>query len=120
TIPGYTPGGWNHRLYSASGFVDPDKPIRDYTRTELHDFLHREPVRMKIAGINMTYQGLVPRVQGSFLSKDRDAMPPHLRAFVDRAVPFTACPECDGTRLAEAARSSRIGRVNIADACAMQ
>src|SRR6266566_3500868 len=89
TIPGYTPGGWNFRLYSASGFVDPDKPIRKYTKTELRDFLHHEPVRMKIAGINMTYEGLIPRVQKSMLSKEADAMQPHIRAFVDRAVTFT-------------------------------
>ncbi len=120
TIPGYTAGGWNFRLYSASGFVDPNKPIRDYTKTELHDFLHREPVRMKIKGINMTYEGLIPRVQKSILSKDKEAMQPHIRAFVERAVTFTACPECGGTRLSEAARSSKIKRINIADACAMQ
>src|SRR4051794_13499399 len=120
SIPGYTTGGWNFRLYSPSGFVDPDKPIRDYTKTERHDFLHREPVRMKIAGINMTYEGLIPRIQKSMLSKDPEAMQPHIRAFVDRAVTFTACPDCGGTRLSEAARSSRIGEINIADACAMQ
>ncbi|MGW2254250.1 ATP-binding cassette domain-containing protein [Kitasatospora sp. NPDC001660] len=120
TIPGYTPGGWNYRLYSESGFYDPDKPIRRYTKKELHDFLHREPVRMKIAGINMTYEGLIPRIQKSYLAKDREAMQPHIRAFVDRAVAFTTCPECDGTRLTAAARSSRIGKIGIADACAMQ
>ncbi|MGP0100049.1 MAG: ATP-binding cassette domain-containing protein [Solirubrobacteraceae bacterium] len=120
TIPGYTAGGWNYRLYSASGFVDPDKPIRQYTKTELHDFLHHEPTRMKIAGINMTYEGLIPRVQKSFLSKDVDALQPHVRAFVERAVAFTACPDCCGTRLSEAARSSKIEGINIADACAMQ
>jgi excinuclease UvrABC ATPase subunit len=120
TIPGYNAGGWNYRLYAASGFVDPDKPIRDYTEQERHDFLYREPVRMKIEGINMTYEGLVPRIQQSFLSKDVEAMQPHIRAFVDRAVTFTACPDCGGTRLAEAARSSRIRGINIADACAMQ
>jgi excinuclease UvrABC ATPase subunit len=120
TIPGYKAGGWNYRLYSASGFYDPDKPIRDYTKTELHDFLHREPTRMKIAGINMTYEGLIPRVQKSMLAKDVDALQPHVRAFVDRAVTFTACPECGGTRLSEAARSSRIKGINIAQACAMQ
>ncbi len=120
TIPGYTPGGWNYRLYAASGFVDPEKPIRDYTEQERHDFLHREPVRMKIEGINMTYEGLVPRIQQSFLAKDVEALQPHIRAFVDRAVTFTACPVCGGTRLAEAARSSRIKGLNIADACAMQ
>jgi excinuclease UvrABC ATPase subunit len=120
TVPGYTGGGWNSRLYSASGFVDPDKPIRTYTRKELHDFLHHEPVRMKIAGINMTYEGLIPRIRKSMLSKDTDAMQPHVRAFVDRAVTFTACPECGGSRLSEAARSSRIKGVNIAEACAMQ
>jgi excinuclease UvrABC ATPase subunit len=120
TIPGYTAGGWNYRLYSASGFFDPEKPIRHFTRTELHDFLRREPVRMKIAGINMTYEGLIPRVQNSILSKDKEAMQPHIRAFVDRAVTFTACPECGGTRLSEAARSSRIKGTSIAEACAMQ
>ena len=120
TIPGYTPGGWNYRLYSASGFVDPDKPIRKYSKKELHDFLHHEPVRMKIAGINMTYEGLIPRIQKSMLSKDTEAMQPHVRAFVDRAVTFTACPECGGTRLSQAARSSKIEGINIADACAMQ
>ncbi|MET9531858.1 MULTISPECIES: excinuclease ABC subunit UvrA [unclassified Streptomyces] len=120
TVPGYKQGGWNYRLYSGSGFYDPDKPIRKYTKKELHDFLHREPTRMKIEGINMTYEGLILRVQKSMLSKDRDAMQPHIRAFVDRAVTFTVCPECDGTRLAEAARSSRIGGTGIADACAMQ
>ncbi|MGW2056963.1 ATP-binding cassette domain-containing protein [Streptomyces sp. NPDC001840] len=120
TIPGYKAGGWNYRLYSESGFFDPDKPIRTYTKQELYDFLHREPTRMKIAGINMTYEGLVPRIQKSMLAKDREAMQPHIRAFVDRAVTFTSCPECAGTRLSETARSSRIGGVNIADACAMQ
>ncbi len=120
TIPGYKAGGWNYRLYSASGFVDPDKPIRKYTKKELHDFLHHEPTRMKIAGINMTYEGLIPRIQKSILSKDQEAMQPHVRAFVDRAVTFTACPECGGTRLSEAARSSRIKGINIADGCAMQ
>jgi excinuclease UvrABC ATPase subunit len=120
TIPGYQAGGWNYRLYSASGFVDPDKPIRKYTKNELHDFLHREPTRMKIAGINMTYEGLTPRIQKSMLAKDKEAMQPHVRAFVERAVTFTACPECGGTRLSEAARSSKIMGINIADACAMQ
>jgi excinuclease ABC A subunit len=120
TVPGYTGGGWNSRLYSESGFVDPDKPIRKYTKKELHDFLHHEPVRMKIAGINMTYEGLIVRVQRSMLSKDKESMQPHIRAFVDRAVTFTACPECGGTRLSEAARSSKIKGISIADAYAMQ
>jgi excinuclease UvrABC ATPase subunit len=120
TIPGYTAGGWNFRLYSVSGFVDPDKPIRKYTKKELHDFLYHEPTRMKIAGINMTYEGLIPRVQNSMLAKDKEAMQPHIRAFVERAVTFTACPECGGTRLSEDARSSRIKEINIAETCAMQ
>ncbi|HEX7496246.1 MAG TPA: excinuclease ABC subunit UvrA, partial [Candidatus Limnocylindrales bacterium] len=119
-IPGYTMGGWNYRLYASSGFYDPNKPIRDYTKQERQDFLYREPTRMKIEGINMTYEGLVPRIQGSFLSRDVEAMQPHIRAFVERAVTFTTCPECGGTRLNEAARSSRIKGVNIAEACAMQ
>jgi excinuclease UvrABC ATPase subunit len=120
TVPGYTGGGWNSRLYIESGFVDPDKPIRMYTKKELRDFLHHEPVRMKIAGINMTYEGLIPRIQKSMLSKDKEGMQPHIRAFVDRAVTFTTCPECGGTRLSAAARSSKIKGISIADACAMQ
>jgi excinuclease ABC A subunit len=120
TIPGYTAGGWNYRLYSESGFVDPVKPIRKYTKKELHDFLHHEPARMKIAGINMTYEGLIPRVQKSMLAKDVDAMQPHIRAFVERAVTFTTCPGCEGTRLAAAARSSKIEGTSIAEVCAMQ
>ncbi len=121
TIPGYTAGGWwTTGIFIESGFLDPNKPIRDYTRKELDDFLYKEPVKVKINGVNLTYEGLVPKVQKSFLSKDPDALQPHIRAFVDRAVTFTACPECGGTRLSEAARSSRIGGINIADACAMQ
>ena len=120
TVPGYTPGGWNMRLYKESGFFDPEKPIRDFTKTELHDFLHKEPVRMKIAGINMTYEGLIPRIQKSMLSKDKESMQPHIRAFVDRAVTYTTCPDCHGTRLNEGARSSKIKGQSIADVCAMQ
>ncbi len=121
TIPGYKADGWwTVGIFTESGFLDPDKPIRKYTKTELHDFLYKEPVKVKIKGVNLTYEGLVPKVQKSFLSKDPDALQPHIRAFVDRAVTFTACPECGGTRLSEAARSSRIGGINIADACAMQ
>jgi excinuclease UvrABC ATPase subunit len=120
TIPGYTGGGWNSRLYIESGFVDPDKPIRDYTKKQREDFLYREATRMKIAGINMTYEGLVPRIQRSMLSKDVDAMQPHVRAFVERAVTFAVCPDCGGTRLNDAARSSKIRGINIADACSMQ
>ncbi|HKF77194.1 MAG TPA: ATP-binding cassette domain-containing protein, partial [Candidatus Dormibacteraeota bacterium] len=100
--------------------LDPDKPIRKYTKTELHDLLYKEPTKIKVDNINLTYEGLIPRIQKSFLSKDVDALQPHVRAFVGRAVTFTACPECGGTRLSEAARSSRIGGINIADACAMQ
>src|SRR5207248_8755075 len=120
TAPGYTGGGWNSRLYIESGFYDPDQPIRKYTKKELHDFLHHEPVRKKIAGINMTYEGLIPRIQRSMLSKDKEGMQPHLRGFVERAVTFRTCPECGGTRLSEAARSSKIRGISIADACAMQ
>jgi excinuclease ABC A subunit len=120
TVPGYNADGWSVRLYTESGFLDPDKPIRDYSATERHDFLHREPTKVRINGINLTYEGLVPRIQGSFLSKDVDTLQPHIRAFVERAVTFAACPDCGGTRLNEAARSSKIGGVSIADACAMQ
>src|SRR5918992_1148603 len=120
TIPGYTVDGWMVRIFTESGFLDPDKPIRDYSETELRDFLHREPTKVKIESINLTYEGLIPRVQKSFLSKDREALQPHIRAFVDRAVTFSACPECGGSRLNEAARASRIRGISIADACAMQ
>ncbi|MFF4582396.1 ATP-binding cassette domain-containing protein [Streptomyces sp. NPDC001389] len=120
TVPGYKPGGWNHRLYSESGLFDPDAPISSFTRQQRQDFLHHEPVRMKIAGINMTYEGLVPRIRKSMLAKDKEAMQPHIREFVERAVTFTTCPECAGTRLSAGARSSKIDGVNIADACAMQ
>ncbi len=120
TIPGYTVDGWQVRIFSASGFLDPDKPIRKYTRKERDDFLYKEPTKVKFGSMNLTYEGLVPRIQKSFLTKDVDAMQPHIRAFVERAVTFTACPECGGTRLNEPARSSKIRKVNIADACAMQ
>jgi excinuclease ABC A subunit len=120
TVPGYTGGGWNSRLYIESGFYDPDKPIGEFTEQERRDFLYREPTRMKIAGINMTYEGLVARIQKSYLSKDREALQPHIREFVDRAATFTVCPDCGGTRLSEAARSSKINGINIADACEMQ
>ncbi|HKI59119.1 MAG TPA: excinuclease ABC subunit UvrA [Trueperaceae bacterium] len=120
TIPGYKAGGWNYRIYAASGFVDPDKPIRDYSDEELHDFLHHAPLRKKIAGINMTYEGLIPRIQRSMLSKDKEGMQPHVRAFVERAVTFKSCPECGGARLNQAARSSKVRGISIADACAMQ
>ncbi|MGX1315794.1 excinuclease UvrABC ATPase subunit [Streptomyces calvus] len=120
TIPTYTGGGWVVRVIAESGFFDPDKPIREYTKKERHDFLYREPTKVKINGINLTYEGLIPKLQKSMLSKDREAMQPHIRAFVDRAVTFTTCPECDGTRLTEGARSSKIKEISIADACAME
>jgi excinuclease UvrABC ATPase subunit len=120
TIPGYSVDGWYGRIFSGSGFLDPNKPIRDYTETELHDLLYKEPTKIKVDNINLTYEGLIPRIQKSFLSKDVETLQPHVRAFVERAVTFTACPECGGTRLNEAARSSKIKGTNIADACAMQ
>nr|WP_208734492.1 excinuclease ABC subunit UvrA [Corallococcus praedator] len=120
TIPGYTADGWQVRIFAASGFLDPNKPIRNYTKQERHDFLYREPTKVKFESMNLTYEGLVPRIQKSFLSKDKESLQPHLRAFVERAVTFTACPECGGTRLNEAARSSKIKGINIAAACAMQ
>ena len=120
TIPGYSMDGWYGRIFRGCGFFDPDKPIRTFTKAELRDLLHKEPTKIKVEGINLTYAGLIPSIQKSFLSKDVDAMQPHIRAFVERAVTFTVCPDCGGTRLNEAARSSRIGGINIADACAMQ
>jgi excinuclease UvrABC ATPase subunit len=121
TIPGYkVDSWWTVGIFTASGFIDPNKPIREYTKRELDDFLYKEPTKVKVNGVNLTYEGLVPKVQKSFLSKDPDALQPHIRAFVDRAATFTACPECGGTRLNEGARSSRIQGISIADACAMQ
>ncbi|WP_280224678.1 excinuclease ABC subunit UvrA [Nocardia farcinica] len=120
TIPGYSMDGWYGRIFMGSGFLDPNKPIRKYTKRELNDLLYKEPTRIKVDNVNVTYEGLIPRIQKSFLSKDREAMQPHIRAFVDRAITFRTCPECEGTRLNEGARSSKIKGINIADACAMQ
>jgi excinuclease UvrABC ATPase subunit len=120
TIPGYSMDGWYGRIFRGCGFFDPDKPIHKYTKKELHDLLHKEPTKIKVDGINLTYDGLIPKIQKSFLSKDVDALQPHIRAFVERAVTFTACPECDGTRLSTQARSSKIKGKNIADVCSMQ
>ncbi|WP_331767616.1 excinuclease ABC subunit UvrA [Embleya sp. NBC_00896] len=121
TIPGWkSDSWWTVRIYAESGFLDPNKPIRKYTKKEMQDFLYHEPVKVKVEGVNLTYEGLIPKIQKSFLSKDKEALQPHIRAFVERAVTFTTCPECDGTRLSEGARSSKIKRINIADACAMQ
>ncbi|PRX92284.1 ATP-binding cassette domain-containing protein [Allonocardiopsis opalescens] len=120
TIPGYSMDGWYGRIYRGSGFFDPDKPIRDYTKKERHDLLYKEATKIKVDGINLTYAGLIPAIQRSYLSKDSDALQPHIRAFVERAVTFTTCPECEGTRLGPEARSSKINGKNIADVCAMQ
>ncbi|MDG4805946.1 excinuclease ABC subunit UvrA [Micromonospora sp. WMMD1120] len=120
TIPGYSMEGWYGRIFRGCGYFDPDKPIGKFGKRELHDLLHREPTKIKIDGINLTYAGLIPSIQKSFLAKDIDALQPHIRAFVERAVTFTTCPECAGTRLSEEARSSKIRGKNIADVCAMQ
>ena len=120
TIPGYSMDGWYGRIFIGSGFFDPDKPVGDYTKKELHDLLYKESTKIKVDGINLTYEGLIPKIQKSMLSKDIDTLQPHIRAFVERAVTFTACPECGGTRLNEPARSSKIDGINIAEACAMQ
>ncbi|MDQ6697659.1 MAG: excinuclease ABC subunit UvrA [Actinomycetota bacterium] len=120
TIPGYSMDGWFGRIFSGCGFFDPDKPIRRFTKRQLHDLLHKEPTKIKVEGINLTYEGLIPKIQKSMLSKDVDSLQPHIRAFVERAVTFTTCPDCGGTRLSEAARSSKVDGINIADACAMQ
>jgi excinuclease UvrABC ATPase subunit len=120
TVPGYSMEGWYGRIYRGCGYFDPDKPIRRYTKKELHDLLHREPTKIKVDGINLTYAGIIPSIQKSYLSKDREAMQPHVRAFVDRVVTFETCPDCGGTRLAEPARSSKIGGVHLGEVCAMQ
>ncbi|MBK3637345.1 excinuclease ABC subunit UvrA [Streptomyces sp. MBT97] len=120
TVPGYSMDGWYGRIFGGCGFFDPDKPISGFTDRELHDLLYKEPTKIKVDGINLTYEGLIPKIQKSMLAKDIDALQPHIRAFVERAMTFTTCPECEGTRLSEGARSSKIKKVSIADACAMQ
>ncbi len=120
TVPGYSMDGWYGRIYRGCGFFDPGKPIKKYTKRELHDLLHKEPTKIKVDGINLTYEGLIPRIQKSMLSKDPEGMQPHIRAFVERAVTFTTCPACDGTRLSDAARSAKIAGIDIAEACALQ
>ncbi|MEV6013418.1 excinuclease ABC subunit UvrA [Streptomyces sp. NPDC051976] len=120
TIPGYSMDGWYGRIFKGSGFFDPDRPIKRYTKRQLHDLLHKEPTKIKVDGVNLTYEGLIPKLQKSMLSKDVDSLQPHIRAFVERAVTFATCPECEGTRLSAEARSSKIGGISIADACAMQ
>ncbi|MFB6815106.1 ATP-binding cassette domain-containing protein [Streptomyces sp. NPDC056347] len=121
TIPGWKSDSfWTVRVYAESGLLDPDKPIREFSKKEMRDFLYREPTKVKVEGVNLTYEGLIPKIQKSFLSKDKEALQPHIREFVERAVAFTTCPACEGTRLSEEARSSKIGELGIADVCAMQ
>ena len=120
TIPGYSMEGWYGRIFRGCGYFDPDKPIKKYNKRERHDLLYREPTKIKVEGINLTYAGLIPQIQKSMLAKDVEAMQPHVRAFVERAVVFTTCPDCDGTRLSEAARSSKIDGAGIADVSAIQ
>jgi excinuclease ABC A subunit len=120
TIPGYSMDGWYGRIYMGCGFFDPEEPIETFTKKQLGDLLYKEPTKIKVDGVNLTYEGLIPRIQKSMLSKDVDSLQPHIRAFVERAVTFATCPECDGTRLSVEARSSKVEGINIADACAMQ
>ncbi|MDD9369220.1 MAG: excinuclease ABC subunit UvrA, partial [Acidimicrobiales bacterium] len=120
TVPGYTMDGWYGRIFGGSGYFDMDKPIAKFTKKELHDLLYREPTKIKVEGINLTYEGLIPKIQKSMLAKDVDAMQPHIRAFVERAITFTTCPDCEGTRLSPEARSSKIAGKSIADVCSMQ
>ncbi|MCZ9338045.1 excinuclease ABC subunit UvrA, partial [Streptomyces sp. TRM76130] len=120
TIPGYTMDGWYGRIYRGCGFFPPDKPIREFTEKELRALLHQEPTKIKVEGVNLTYEGLIPKIRKSMLSKDVDALQPHIRAFVQRATTTGTCPDCAGTRLTPAVRASTIGGVSIADACAME
>ncbi|RKQ83744.1 excinuclease ABC A subunit [Mycolicibacterium mucogenicum 261Sha1.1M5] len=120
TIPGYSMDGWYGRIFGGNDFFDADTPIKDFTEKQLDALLYKEPTKIKVDGINVTYEGLIPKIQKSMLSKDREAMQPHIRAFVDRAITFDTCPECEGTRLTELARSSKINGISIADACMMQ
>ncbi|WP_054248776.1 ATP-binding cassette domain-containing protein [Rhodococcus opacus] len=120
TIPGYSMEGWYGRIFRGCGYFDPDKPIAKFTKKQLQDLLYKEPTKIKVEGVNVTYEGLIPKIQKSFLAKDVDAMQPHIRAFVERAITFATCPDCDGTRLSEGARSAKIKGKNIADVCTMQ
>lgn len=120
TIPGYSMDGWYGRIFAGSGYFDMDKKLGAFSQQELDDLLYREPTKIKVEGINLTYEGIIPKMQKSFLAKDVEAMQPHIRAFVERAITFTNCPECEGTRLAEHARNSTIDGKSIADACSMQ
>ena len=119
-VPGYSMDGWYGRIFRGSGFFDCDKPIKKFTKKELHDLLYKEPTKIQVEGINLTYEGVIPKIEKSMLSKDVEAMQPHIRAFVERVITFRACADCGGTRLNEGARSSKIDGVSIADACAMQ
>ena len=119
-IPGYSVDGWYGRIFTGCGFFDPDKPVIKFTKKELSELLYKEPTRIKVDGVNLTYEGLIPRMQKSFLSRDIDSLQPHVRAFVERAVTFGPCPDCGGTRLSAAARSSKVKTINIAEASAMQ
>ena len=120
TIPGYSMDGWYGRIFRGCGYFDPDKPINTFTKRELNDLLYKEPTKIKVDGINVTYEGVIPKIQKSMLSKDVDALQPHVRSFVERVITFSTCPDCHGTRLSAAARSSKIKKISIADACAMQ
>jgi excinuclease UvrABC ATPase subunit len=120
TIPGYSMDGWYGRIFRGCGYFDADKPIRKFNKRELHDLLYREPTRIKVDDINLTYEGLITKIEKSMLSKDVDSLQPHIRAFVERAVTFDVCPDCEGTRLGEEARSSKIEGINIAEACVME
>lgn len=119
-VPGYSMDGWYGRIFSGSGYFDMNKPVKEFTKRELDDLLYREGTRIKVEGINLTYEGMIPKIRKSMLSKDVEAMQPHIRAFVERAIVFQTCPECDGTRLTEGARNSRINGHSIADVCRMQ
>jgi excinuclease UvrABC ATPase subunit len=119
-VPGYTPDGWMVKGFSQSGFYPADKPIATFTEKQRHMFLYADVTKVKVSGINMTYEGLIPKITKSMLSKDLDALQPHIRRFVEKVATFTVCPECDGTRLTEGARSSKIAGISIADACRMQ
>ena len=119
-VPGYSMEGWYGRIFRGCGFFDADKPIKKFTKKELNDLLYKEPVKLKVEGVNLTYEGVIPSIQRSMLAKDRDSMQPHIRAFVDRVVRFSPCPDCDGTRLSDEARSAKIKGKSIADLCRMQ
>jgi excinuclease UvrABC ATPase subunit len=118
-VPGYSMDGWYGRLFQGVG-LPMDKPIAQFTKKQLDTMLYADPTKVNVEGVNLTYEGIIPKLQKSMLSKDPEAMQPHVRRFVERAVTFQTCPDCNGARLTKEALSSKVNGKNIAELCEMQ